>query len=81
MEKVVAQHFTELRKAVSIDEMKERLEEIIDDLDANPGTVYHVVDENNRAFVLIAKKHYDALIVKMEGVITTPSAPSDTPRT
>ncbi|TLX16424.1 hypothetical protein [Rhizobium sp. MHM7A] len=57
----MAQRFTELRKNVTVEELQEQLDEIVDDLDANPGTVYHVVDEQGRRFVLISKQHYDAL--------------------
>lgn len=84
MEKSLAQRFTELRKNVTVEELRERLDEIVDDLDANPGTVYHFVDEQGRTFVLISKQHYETLAqagTEAESAITTPSAPSDMSQT
>jgi PHD/YefM family antitoxin component YafN of YafNO toxin-antitoxin module len=78
MEASLALPFIELRKNVAVGELQRRFDEIIDDLDANLGTVYHVVDEQDRRFVLMSKEHYDFL-ARTEAVsaITTPSNPSD----
>lgn len=79
----MAQHFTEVRKDVSASDLHERFDEIIDDIDANPDTVYHVVDEQGRRFVMLSLVRFQALQAgaTFEGVSTTPSDPSETSRT
>lgn len=79
----MAQHFTELRKDVTALELQERLDEIVDDIDANPDTVYHIVDEQGRRFVMLSHARFQALNAGMvlEGAFRTPSDPSETSRT
>jgi hypothetical protein len=81
MEKALAQRFSELSKNVTVEELQEKLDEIVGDLDANPDTVYHIVDDQGRRFVLISKQRHDALTqgeTKVESAITTLSDPSET---
>jgi hypothetical protein len=61
MEKVLAQRFTEVRKDVTALELQERLDEIVDDIDAHPDTVYHIVDDQGRRFVMLSHVRYEVL--------------------
>ena len=83
MEKALAQHYTEVHKDITASELRERLDEIIDEIDANPDTVYHVVDEQGRRFVMLSHVRFQTLQAgaTFEGVSTTPSDPSETSRT
>ena len=78
----MAQHFTEHRKDVSAQELQERLDEIVADIDVNPDTVYHVADDQGRRFVVMSHARYQTLRAAVsQRPLKKPSDPSETPRT